>query len=136
MDLLEKIRKIEALIERGATEGERQAAVLARQRIEERKQTEEIEYTISTSDRWHKKLFNAVCYKYNLKPYRYHRQKYTTVMVKVSRQFMNEVIWPEYSRFSDVLEELVNEVTTGVITKIHTDESEVVIAGEIEGKQE
>jgi len=134
MDIFEKIKKIEALIERGATEGERQAAVFAKERLEKVATVEELEYTISTRGMWHKKLFMAICHKHNLKPYRYHRQKYTTVMVRVSKQYLDEIVWPEYLKFAEILESLVDEVTTDVISKIHQDESEVVINGEIEGK--
>lgn len=50
------IRKIEALIEKGATEGERQAANLAKERLEKIRQSEEIEYTIRLPGVWHERL--------------------------------------------------------------------------------
>ena len=132
MDILEKIKKVEALIERAGTEGERQSAILAKERLSKINQSEEREYNISTQDMWHKKLFTAICHKHNLKPYRYYRQKYTTVMVRISRSFLDEVVWPEYLRFAKILEELVDEITADVISKIFKDESEIVVAGEIE----
>lgn len=136
MDIFEKIRKIEALIERPGSEGELQAALLAKERLEGIGQTKAIEYTVSMRNMWHKKLFTAICRKHKLDVYRYHKQKYTTAMVKVSKQFMDEVLWPEYEKFSVVLEELVEEVTSDVISKIHNDGSEIVIEGELEGRTE
>ena len=133
MDLLEKIKKVEALIERAGSEGERQSAIKAKERLEKSKTKVEIEYTIRTQDMWHKRLFMAICHKHNLKPYRYFRQKYTTIMVKISKEFLDEVIWPEYLKYVKILEELVEEVATNVISKIHKDEEEIVIMGEIEG---
>lgn len=132
MEISEKIKKIEALIKRAGTEGERQAAIFAKERLEKIKHFEEIEYSISTQDMWHKKLFIAICHKYNLKPYRYYRQKHTTAMVRVSKSFIDEVVWPEYLKFAKILEELVDEITAEVISKIHKDESETIINGEIE----
>lgn len=86
-DILEKIKKIEALISGATTYGEKIAAMSAKQRIldkyPELDLTKQVkEWTIRTQDNWHKKLFIALCGKYELKPYRYYRQKYTTVMVK------------------------------------------------------
>ncbi len=40
-----------------------------------------IEYTFTLQDRWSRKLFMALCRRYSLKPYRYARQRYTTVIV-------------------------------------------------------
>ena len=79
MNIIEQIKKVEALIERAGTDGEQQSAILAKERLLKHKSEEEIEYTIHTENMWHKKLFNALCHKYNLKPYRYHRQKYLLI---------------------------------------------------------
>ena len=134
MNIVERMNKIEALIERAGTEGERQSAILAKERLLKHKSEEEIEYTIHTNDMWHKKLFNALCHKHNLKPYRYYRQKYTTVMVMISKTYLDETLWPEYLQFSKLLQELVDDITLEVITKIHKNEDEIVIQGEIEVK--
>ncbi|MFH1637501.1 MAG: hypothetical protein ABIB71_03690 [Candidatus Woesearchaeota archaeon] len=131
MDVLDKIRKIEALIQRAATEGERQSAILARERLARIKEDEEIEYNISTQDMWHKRLFVAICLKHSLKPYRYFRQKYTTSMVRVSKSFLDGVVWPEYMEYSKMLEALVDDITSGIISKIHNNGEEVVVSGEI-----
>lgn len=130
--ILEKIQKVEALIERAGTEGERQAAIHAKERLDKLKPKDEVEYTIRTNDLWHKKLFAAICHKYKLDTYRYYRQKYTTVMVRISKELLDEVIWPEYLKYSEILEDLVDEITAGVISKIHKDETEIVIQGDIE----
>ena len=135
MDILDKIRKVEALIERAGTEGERESAIQAKERLLKSIEEEEIEYTITMEDAWQKKLFVAICRKYKLKTYRYHRQKYTTTMVRVSKSFIDKVVWPEYLKFADMLRNLVDEVTAEVITKIHKDEDEVVINGEIEERR-
>jgi hypothetical protein len=137
MSFLDKLAKIEALIQRASSEGEKQAAQLAKQRVLEKIQVSHanrpIEYKISHGSRWEKRLFAALCQKHGFKPYRYHRQKYTTSNLRVSKPFMEEVLWPEYSRYSKMLDELVDDIMEDLINKIHyVKEEEVVIAGELE----
>lgn len=135
MDLLDKIRKIEALIEGAKTEGERNAAILAKnkinRRIKDEQELEPKEYTLYTQGNWHKKLLLAICRKYGVNPYRYKRQKYTTVMVKINENFLNKVLWKEYLEYSNHLEKLVEEVTDSIIRKIHKDEDEDIIHGKL-----
>lgn len=103
-DLLEKIRKIEALIEGAKTGGEKNAAISAKNRIHKKliaeEKTQKKEYSLYTQDSWHKKLLVAICRKYGVRPYRYKRQKYTTVMVNINEQFLEDVLWKEYLEYS------------------------------------
>lgn len=135
-NLLERIKKIEALINGAQTEGEKDAAISAKDRILKKYPELEIhrnpkEYRLSTTDRWHKKLLIALCRKYGVNPYRYHRQKYTTVMVSINEEFLNKVLWREFLEYSDHLEKLVEEITDELIGKIHTYEEEDIIRGEL-----
>ena len=53
-------------------------------------------------------------------------------MARVSPSIMDTVIWPEYERYSSLLNEMVAEITDDLIAKIHHGEQEeVVISGEI-----
>ena len=81
MSITEKINKIEALIAGAKSNGERQAAEFAKQRLEQKINSTPIEYSIRLNSLWKKKLFIALCNKYELRTYRYMRQKYTTTMV-------------------------------------------------------
>ena len=136
-DLLERIKKIEALINGATTAGEQTAAISAKDRLLKKNPTLEIdkdvyEYKLFASDSWHKKLLLAICRKYGVLPYRYKRQKYTTVMVNINGTFLNDVLWPEYLEYSNHLEKLVEEVTDGLINKIHKHEEESVVSGRLE----
>ncbi len=132
MDLYDKIRKIEALIERASSEGERQAAQQAKRRLQKRVQDSPIEYRVSTGSKWEKRLFVAICKKNGLHTYRYRRQKYTTTMLRVSKTVMDNVLWPEYQRYAQILREMVDEIAKDLTDKIyHNDEEETVISGEI-----
>ena len=87
--LVEKLRKIEALFARPATEGERIAAGGALDRIRRRLRDLEraehpVEYRFSLPDSWTKSLFIALLRRYGLKPYRYPGQRRNTVMVRVT----------------------------------------------------
>jgi hypothetical protein len=131
MSLLEKLTKIQALIDRSSSEGERQAATLALERLLKHQKKQPVECRITSPGIWQKELFVALCHKYNLKTYRYHRQKYTTTMVRSSRDFMEEIVWPEYKKYSDMLNELFEEVLDSVIAKIGSKEDDAVISGEL-----
>jgi hypothetical protein len=133
MDLAEKIRKVEALISRATSEGERRAAEFAKERLQERVALQPCEYTVRVNSPWKKKLFAAICKKYRLPTYRYKGQKYTTTMVKVSKPFIDQVLWPEFNKHAQAFDQLAEEILTGLIEKIHTvrDEEEVIISGEL-----
>jgi hypothetical protein len=136
-DLLEKLRKIERLYAGAATAGEKEAAAEAMNRIRNRlgevaKVDKPIEYKFTLLDGWAKKLFLALLRRYELKPYRYSRQRRNTVMVRVPRSFVNETLWPEFLELSAVLKTYLEEVTNRVITDvIHEDTGdEEEVAGE------
>lgn len=137
MSFLDKLAKIEALIERGCSEGERQAAQLAKERILTKislnQSNKPIEYRVSLASPWEKRLFVALCHKHGFQTYRYQRQKYTTARLMISKSMMDELLWPDYQRYSKILRELVEEIMKDVIAKIdQSDEEETVIAGEID----
>lgn len=135
MDLEEKLKKIEALFDGAKTKGEKTAAARAKQRVLERakreRSSDEKEFTVSLRDRWSKRLFVALCNKYNLRTYRYKRQKYTTTMVRVSESFLDEVLWPEFQKYSKSLNEFVTSITDDLIAKIHQVEDDVLVSGEM-----
>lgn len=136
-DLVEKLRKIERLYAGAATAGEKEAAAEAMNRIRNRlgevaKVDKPIEFKFTLMDGWAKKLFVALLRRYQLKPYRYSRQRRNTVMVRVPRSFVNETLWPEFLELSAVLKAYLEEVTKRVIADvIHEDtEDEEVVAGD------
>lgn len=136
-DLLEKLRKIERLYAGAATAGEKDAAAEAMARITKRLQETvrveaAIEYKFTLTDAWSKKLFIALLRRYSLKPYRYARQRRTTVMVRVPRSFVDQTLWPEFIELSTVLKNYLDEMTDQVIRQgIHEDAAdEDIISGD------
>ena len=131
--LIEKLRLIESLFADAATEGEKVAAERAKQRILERLQFWEredppIEYRFTMGDMWSRKLFVALLRRYGIMPYRYNGQRYTTVMARVSKRFVDETLWPEFQAFSETLRTYLSEVTERVVSQvIHQDSSEAVV---------
>jgi hypothetical protein len=56
-------------------------------------------------------------------------QRRTTVMVKVSRRFVDETLWPEFEQLSAVLRTHINDLTERIIsTAIHQDVSDAAEA--------
>jgi hypothetical protein len=119
-ELREKLRKISALFEGATTAGERNAAAAAIVRVKQALaalgQTERpIELQFSLPDRWQRRLFAALCRRYGLEPYRYKRQRYTTLMVRVPRSFVDRTLWPEYMELKAALDEYLSEATERII---------------------
>jgi hypothetical protein len=131
MSFSEKLSKIQALIERASSEGERQAASLAKERILFRQKQLPIEYRVTLKSIWQKNLFVAICKKYGFRTYRYQRQKFTTTMVLISPAVMDQLLWPEYLKYSEMLQELIQDILHSMLEKIEKGEDEVVISGEV-----
>jgi hypothetical protein len=118
--LRERLRKITALFEGAATEGERQAAAAAIDRVRQAlKGTVKTallpETKFSMADQWQRRLFTALCRRYGLAPYRYKRQRHTTVIVRAPRSFIDNTLWPEYVELQSALYEYLSEATERII---------------------
>jgi len=124
-DIRDRLAKLEALFARGATEGERAAAGAALARMQPRLDLggkavaePEIELQYSLPDVWAVKLFVALCRKHEIKPYRYPRQRRTTVMVRVRQSEFERTIAAEFQSlhreltgyFSETVEHLIGNV--------------------------
>ena len=89
--LREKLAKVEALFRQAGSPGERAAAGAAAERLggrladADRDGGPENELQFSLPDLWLVRLFVAVCRKHGLRPFRYTRQRRTTVMGTGSR---------------------------------------------------
>lgn len=126
--LVEKLRRIEALFSGATTEGEKIAAARARERIRARlsevqAQDPPVEYRFTLGDLWSRRVFLALCRRYGLRPFRYSGQRYTTVMVKVSRSFVDETLWPEFEELDKTLRQYLSEVTSRVVGEVLGEDS-------------
>ncbi|MBI4518697.1 MAG: hypothetical protein HY699_23115 [Deltaproteobacteria bacterium] len=125
-----KLRKIEALFAGAGTDGERLAAAAALERIRERlAQAQRSERPIETKftfpDSWARRLFVALCRRYELHPYRYRRQRYTTVMLRAPHSFVHTVLWPEFQALNKALTEYLAAATERIIRdEVHRDTAE------------
>lgn len=134
-ELAERLRKIQALFAGATTEGERAAAGVAQERVAARlealrKEAAE-EFQFSLSNPWSRRLLIALLRRHQIKPYRHHRQRHTTIMARMSRRFCDEVLWPEFSRLDETLRGYLEEVATRVIGQVvHADQADAdVVAG-------
>ncbi|HXW14320.1 MAG TPA: hypothetical protein VEN79_07405 [Terriglobia bacterium] len=60
-------------------------------------------------------MFTALCRRYGVEPYRYRGQRYSSLMVRVPRSFIDGVLWPEFLEIKQVLDEYLNEATERII---------------------
>jgi hypothetical protein len=134
--LREKLRKIEALFAGAGTAGERDAAEAARARVRAKleamgRKDPPIELQFTMADQWSRLLFTALSRRYGLEPYRYRRQRRTTVMLRVPKGFVDQILWPEFAELDELLRLYLHEVTSKLIREtVHADTSE---AAEVEG---
>jgi len=118
--LRDRLRKISALFEGATTPGERSAAAAAAERVRAAlaalRQTEQpAEFQFMLPDLWQRRLFWALCRRYGLEPYRYKRQRHTTVVVKAPKSFVARTLWPDYLELKEALNGYLNEATQRII---------------------
>ena len=77
----------------------------------------EVELKFSLPDMWSARLFIAVCRKHGVHPYRYARQRRTTVMVRACERDFDRVVWLEFSMLHSELEIYFQDVTDHLITR-------------------
>lgn len=128
--LIARLRKVESLYRRPGTPGERRAAEEALARLRARLGTEgpdpfefrppperEVEYRFSIHDPWKRKLFFALLSRHGLVPWRYPRQRRSSIMVRVRASFVDRTLWPEFRRLSRMLERELESATEAVIAR-------------------
>ena len=136
-EILEKMRKVEALFQSTTQKGEADAALDALGRLSKQLTDlpeKELEFKISLPDPWQRRVFCALARKIGLKPFRRYRQKYSTVMIKCSKAVMDEILWPQYQQLSKLLNTYLMEATEDIIASaIHSDTSEATETRELFG---
>ena len=135
--LRERLAKIKALFDGATTDGEREAARAAMDRVQSRLDQATpaplIEYRFSLTNPWSLRLFLALCRSKGLKPYRYPRMRRTSLCVRVQRAEIERGLWPEFQEMNAVLKQYLDEVAEKIIADcIGQGGSEAeVIAGEL-----
>ena len=119
-DLRGNLRRLEPLLAGPPPDGGRMAAAAAMERIRGRlREAEKVEraqeYKFTLADEWSRKLFAALCRRYGLSPFRYKRQRLTTVMVRVPKSFVDNVLWPEFQALSRELQAYLQAATDRII---------------------
>ncbi|MEK7754106.1 MAG: hypothetical protein AAB654_19435 [Acidobacteriota bacterium] len=135
--LIERLRRVENLFAGAATAGEREASANASERIRRRLADLQlsdpaVEQKFRLTDVWSRRLLLALMRRYGIRPYRYGRQRHTTVMAKVSRGFVEETLWPEFVELNEVLRRYLEETTERVIREgLESDVSEAEVVHEL-----
>lgn len=133
-DIRSRLAKIEALFAHGATAGERAAAGAALERLQAqldkrdyRTREPEVELQYSLPDVWSVRLFVALCRKHGVRPYRYPRQRRTTIMVRVRKHEFETTIATEFQTLHRELaryfEEMVDHLVADVMRSDGDDET-------------
>ena len=67
------------------------------------------EHHITLHSFWQKSLMETLCKQHGLRTYRYPKQKGTTIMIWVSGAYMDTILWPQYLKYSELLQDHINE---------------------------
>ncbi len=132
--LRERLRKVEALFFGAATSGERNAAGAAAERLrakldEAARRDPPVEMKFTMPDLWSTRLFIALCRRYGFRPFRYARQRGTTIMVSAPRRLFEEVVWREFNELHADLAAYLDQTTDRLIREtIHSNASDAEIA--------
>jgi len=136
-DIIAKIRKVEALFAGTDFDGEKQAARTALDRL--RAQLEAApeppeEFRISLPDPWKRRLFLALARRHGLHPYRLPRQRYSTVMLRLPKRYLDQILWPEFVELAKILGTYLEEATNDIIARgVHGDITEAAEQARIPG---
>ena len=103
-----------------------------RERLKGFEQDEEAtEFKFSLPDQWNRKLLVARLRRYGIEPYRRRRQRYTTVMARIPKSFVDSILWPEYLELSRVLTDYIADITVNVIKNhIYENTAEAIVQEE------
>jgi hypothetical protein len=129
--LRDKLRKIEALFAGARTEGEKNAADAAAERIRQRLgevagREKTIEVKFSIPDTWSRQLFVALCRRYGLRPFRYRRMHRQTIIVRAPKSFLEGVLRAEFKELDAALIAYLAEITERVIREeVHGETTDV-----------
>ena len=120
-EIRDKLAKLEALFARGATAGERAAAGAALERMQARldaigrKAEPDVELQYILPDSWAVRIFVALCRKHGVTPYRYPRQRRTTVMVRTNKADFERTIATEFRMLHRELTRYFDEMVDHLI---------------------
>jgi hypothetical protein len=66
-------------------------------------------------DQWSVRLFVALCRRNGFRPFRYPRQRSTTVMVTAPQRLFEEVVWQEFTELHADLSKFLERTTERLI---------------------
>ncbi len=76
----------------------------------------------SLPDQWSVRLFIALCRRYEIRPFRYPRQRSTTIMVRAPKRFFDAVAWRQFSDVHTDLRTYYEQTTERLIKEaIHAE---------------
>ena len=99
--LRERLRKVEALYFGATSAGEREAAGAAAERLKAARRSVPARPSrrdeVQPAGRMVGAIVYRACRRYGFRPFRYARQRRTTIMVRAPRRFFDAVAWRQFS---------------------------------------
>jgi len=76
------------------------------------------EFQCAPKTDWDVVVLHALLKRYGIPAYRYRKQRRTTVLVRVSKRFMNELLWPIFTEVSAALHVRFSAIATSLLPAI------------------
>lgn len=96
-----------------------QAKVRIRARLQELGGAADVaEFQCHMKHDWDSFVFHALAKRYGIRPYRYRKQRKSTILVHMSKQFLDELLWPIFNDVCAALFARFTEVTTALLPTI------------------
>src|SRR5205085_2569244 len=74
-----------------------------------------VEYRFALADPWSQRLLHALLRHHGVAPYRRSGQRRTTIRARLSRRFVDDVLWPQFRKFERELLEYFDQCTERII---------------------
>lgn len=77
-----------------------------------------LELQCNMKNDWETFVFHALLKRYSIKPYRYRKQRKSTILVRASKELMDTLVWPIFMDLTAELHARFTAVTTALLPAI------------------
>lgn len=76
------------------------------------------EFQFNLKHDWQTFVFHALLKRYGIRPYRYRKQRKSTILIRVSKQIMDDLLWPIFNDVAGGFAARINQMTMALVPAI------------------
>ncbi len=85
------------------------------------------EFHCPMKNEWEQLLFHGLLKRYGIRPYRYRKQRNSTIMIRVSKRFLHECLWPMFNELSLDLQQRFNAIVKTLLPAVAASPYDIAI---------